>query len=909
MKSHFFTFFLFLFFTTKIFSQAQLPDGFNVQTVGEKWVQPTGLVFQEDGTMYVLEKSGIIWVVKDGVKLDTPFLDIRNEVANHGDMGLMGFVLDPDFQSNGYCYAFYVADFHHVVNEGKPDFDPSASLLWRATIARVARFQADTNDYLTADPSTRHILIGETIQTGIPVLHESHVGGDLVFGTDGTLLIATGDASTWKAPYAGNGPPYFEEKAVQGLAHGIIRPVEEVGSFRSQLVDNLNGKVLRIDPITGAGIPSNPFYDATHPSAPRSLVWSLGLRNPFRVALRKGTGSTNPADGLPGSLYIGDVGEGRWEELNIATLPGENFGWPLYEGMHPIFEYRDQPTLNKDVVNPMFNENGCEQEYFYFQELIQQISQGPNIFSNPCDAQKNIPDSLSFIHHPPDLAIAHVTVGDGFFTPAFGEDGEVIRLKTTDEDSPITDNSTPITANSSIAIGFYDGKTYPEKYQGKYFHADHVKGWIKMMEVDLNEQIISIEDFFQDTIFIPHASVNPADGNIYFIDYKHRLIKKITYNENVPPIAIASADQHFGPSPLNVQFTGSTSFDPQQDSIAFLWDFGDGTTSTDANPNHIFESTNTDPKSFSVQLIVTDINGASTKKEIIISTNNTPPTVQITSIQDGDVYPLTSTTEYFLDATVTDKEHTDSELSYAWETSLVHNSHTHPEPIDTNKTTSTLIVPAGCDGENYSYDIHLQVSDAAGLVGTDRVRIYPDCSLNFVTLTSFEALLIDGDVLCNWSTSSEFDLDYIEVQRKTTSTSDFETINTTPSKNIHHIATPYSYTDEQPQAGRNIYRLKMVSKSGVVAYSLEETIFLIEKSTVNFFPNPTAGLLTFLMIPETEEINVEVYTPNGQLVKTTTWEAVDEISFTLEVEDLPNGIYFFSIENGEIRKGGQFIKQ
>ena len=245
------------------------------------------------------------------------------------------------------------------------------------------------------------------------------------------MLIATGDASTWKAAYAGNGPPYFEEKAVQGLANGIIRPAEEVGSFRSQLVDNLNGKILRIDPITGAGIPSNPFYDDTDPSAPRSLVWSLGLRNPFRVALRKGTGSTNPADGLPGSLYIGDVGEGRWEELNIATLPGENFGWPLYEGMHPIFEYRDQPTLNKDAVNPMFNENGCDQEYFYFQELIQQISQGPNIFSNPCDTQKNIPDALSFIHHPPDLGIAHVTVGDGFYTPAFGEDGEVIRLNLT----------------------------------------------------------------------------------------------------------------------------------------------------------------------------------------------------------------------------------------------------------------------------------------------------------------------------------------------------------------------------------------------------------------------------------------------------------------------------------------------
>ncbi len=900
----------FIFFINLALSQVQLPAGFNVQTVGERWVQPTGLVFQEDGTMFVVEKSGLIWLVKEGKKLDTPFLDIRNQVANHGDMGLMGFVLDPNFKLNGYCYVFYVADFHNVVNEGKPDFDPTASSLFRATIARVARFQANTNDYLSVDPSTRYILIGETAQTGIPVLHESHVGGSLVFGTDGTLLISTGDASTWKAPYAGNGPPYFEEKVEQGLADGIIRPAEEIGSFRSQLVDNLNGKVLRIDPSTGVGIPSNPFFDPTNPKAPRSLVWSLGLRNPFKTTLRKGTGSNNPEDGLPGSLYIGDVGEGRWEELNIATRAGENFGWPLYEGMHPIFEYRDQPTFNKDVANPMFNENGCDQEYFYFQELIQQISQGPNIFSNPCDEQTFLADSLSFIHHPPDLAIAHVTVGDGFFTPAFGEEGEVIRLKTTAEGSPVTDTSTPITANASIAIGFYEGETYPEKYQGKYFHADHVKGWIKMMEVDLNEQIISIEDFFQDTIFIPDASINPADGNLYFIDYKHRLIKKITYNENVPPIAIANANQYYGSSPLSVQFTGADSYDPQQDSISFLWNFGDGTTSTAANPSHIFESTNTEPKSFPVQLIVTDSKGASTQKEILISINNTPPNVTISSIQDGDVYPMTSTTEYFLDAIVTDKEHTNKELSFAWETSLVHNAHTHPEPIDTNRTTNTLIVPAGCDGENYSYDIQLKVRDAAGLVGTDRVRIYPDCSSNFVSLTNFEATLVDDAVLCNWATSSEFDLDYMEVQRKTTSATDFKKISTLASKNIHNIATSYTYTDDQPEAGRNIYRLKMVSKNGVIAYSLEDVVFVIQKGEVHFFPNPTDQFVEFFLLPEAEDIQVEVYTTNGQLVKTTAWSTTEDgLDFILDIGGLPKGLYFFSVQNGAVRKGGKIIKR
>ena len=63
------------------------------------------------------------------------------------------------------------------------------------------------------------------------------------------------------------------------------------------------------------------------------------------------------------------------------------------------------------------------------------------------------------------------------------------------------------------------------------------------------------------------------------------------------------------------------------------------------------------------------------------------------------------------------------------------------------------------------------------------------------------------------------------------------------------------------------------------------------------------------MIPEVEAINIEVYTPNGQLVKTTAWDTADQVSFSLEVADLPTGIYFFSIQNGTVRKGGKFIKQ
>ena len=904
------TIILFLLFTTSAFlaAQPQLQEGFQIQTVSEGWGQLTGLEFGEDGTLYILDKRGIIWLVKEGKKLDTPFLDIQDEVANHGDMGLMGFELDPDFRENGYCYVFYLSDYNNVINEGKPDFDPKASLLWRSTIARVARFQANLTDFSTVDPSTRHLLVGATKESGIPVLHESHIGGGLAIGTDGTLIIATGDASTWKGAYVGGGPPYFEERAQQALDENIIRPAEEVGSFRSQLINNLNGKILRVDRATGEGIPSNPFYDAANPNAPCSKVWSLGLRNPFTIAIRPNSGSSNPANALPGSIYIGDVGEGRWEELNIARLPRENFGWPHFEGMHRIYEYNNQIRANLDIPNPLFGQIGCDQTHFNFQDLIRQPSPGPVLFQNPCDTTQSIPDSLRFIHHPPDLAIAHVSIGDGFYTPAFDENGEIIRLKTNEPNSPVIADGRGVTANASIAIGFYEGKTFPENYQGKFFLADHTKGWIKAVEVDLNDQIISVEDFFRDTIFIPHAAFHPIDGSLYFIDFKHRSLKRISYGENVPPIAIATADVYYGPSPLAVQFNGNQSSDPQQDSILYLWDFGDGTISTLPNPSHLFEAADNQPKSFTVSLTITDEWGASTQRELLISLNNTPPTVQISNIQNGDFYPLSSTTSYPLQAQVSDAEHAKQELQYEWQTTLNHNNHNHPEPVDTQRITRTLIVPAGCDGEIYSYDISLTVTDAAGLSGRDVVRLFPDCTTNFVHLSDFEIARHPEGIQNDWTTLSEFNLDFFEVERKGVSETEFQTIATVSPQNIHNIATNYQYLDTAPLSGFNTYRIKMVSKEGTIVYSVEKRLFFVNRGELTYSPNPTNGQLSFFLQPSADHLQLSLYSSNGQLLKMQEWSTDNSIQFQLDLDNLLGGTYLFTIQDGEEWYSGKILK-
>ena len=149
-------------------------------------------------------------------------------------------------------------------------------------------------------------MLGKDIaDLSFPILMSSHGLGTLAFGEDGTLLASCGDAGSFQAADLGSSEhTYFQ----QALDDGILREKDNIGAFRSQMIDNLAGKIIRIDPETGEGIPSNPFYDRTLPNAPKSKVWSLGFRNPFRFIVQPETGSHNPMSGQPGTLFIGDVG-------------------------------------------------------------------------------------------------------------------------------------------------------------------------------------------------------------------------------------------------------------------------------------------------------------------------------------------------------------------------------------------------------------------------------------------------------------------------------------------------------------------------------------------------------------------------------------------------------------------------
>jgi glucose/arabinose dehydrogenase len=160
-----------------------------------------------------------------------------------------------------------------------------------------------TRDYFNAEVDSTNnfeekpggIVNGENVRDFVASDCQSHTVGSLAFSPSGDVLyVSTGDGASYNA---------------------VDRRADRV-----QDIDNLSGKILRIDPISGEGLSTNPFYDGD-PDANRAKVYQLGLRNPFRISM----------DTLTGQLYIGEVGWSTWEEVN-AGGPGANFGWPYYEG-------------------------------------------------------------------------------------------------------------------------------------------------------------------------------------------------------------------------------------------------------------------------------------------------------------------------------------------------------------------------------------------------------------------------------------------------------------------------------------------------------------------------------------------------------------------------------------------------
>ncbi|GIV80010.1 MAG: glucose dehydrogenase [Litorilinea sp.] len=256
--------------------------------VGE-YDQPVHVTHAGDGSgrLFVVERAGVIRVVQGETLLPDPFLDIRDRVnSNCGECGLLGLAFPPDFATGGYFFVHYSAVGNPVSPDAPSEPDPGTG---NDTV--VARFRI-TGDGNVADPDSeeRILLVNQP--------YTNHNGGHLTFGPDGYLYVGLGDGGSGGDPFNAG-----------------------------QRTDTLLGKILRIQVgATGSyTIPTdNPFAQV---AGSRDEIWAYGLRNPWRFNF----------DRLTGDLYIADVGQGSYEEVNFqpaASSGGENYGWRIMEGMH-----------------------------------------------------------------------------------------------------------------------------------------------------------------------------------------------------------------------------------------------------------------------------------------------------------------------------------------------------------------------------------------------------------------------------------------------------------------------------------------------------------------------------------------------------------------------------------------------
>lgn len=888
-------------------ARAQLPEHFHDEVFAGGFNFPTVITFDGTGRGYVSEKAGRVWILdQDGNKSSEPLIDIHQEVADWKDHGLMGFCLDNDFLENGYFYLLYAVDPYYDQHIGTAGYHPDSSALFQPTIGRVCRYTADpATNFTQVIADSRHILLGETMQNGIPLLFVYHGLGSLLMGKDGTLLISCGDATSNIGTDVGGDS--LETPVSAAIAAGILTPDQDVGSYRSQYLGNYNGKVIRIDAGTGDGLISNPFFDRDAPRSARSRIWANGFRNPYRMTLRPNTGSHYTEDGQPGVLYIGDVGNAGWEEINIAQRGGENFGWPITEGLETNWAFFFAPRpFNQLAPNKAHQQYGCGEPFFTFWEVFARPDRNRAYIPNPCRPEEALsPDLFPAIESPPAIVWNNQkwNAARKSAVPAFAATGLFSFTELDDPACPVS--SELFSGFSSIGGTFYENGSFPEAFHGKYFGADF-SGWIRVFDFDDDQQLLSVEPFHDAAVNIIHLEANDVDGRLYYLNLDGE-IRRISYGGNPAPVAVIEADHFYGPSPLTVRFDGTNSTDEAGPIVAYQWDFGDGSSSTDAQPSHVFQTVGTDPKSFTVRLTVTDEQGATQETTALVALNNNPPQAHISSIRPGERYPTQETTVLRLAAEVSDPEHLATDLSYEWRVFFHHNEHFHPEPADHNAESFVVINPVGCGQETYYYRIELTVSDPAGLSTHDQRILLPNCSTPFVGLGSLSGRVIDDAVSLAWRTDFEREVNEITIQRS----ADYFHF-----ANIGHIdpqgatgGADYTFTDPEPIHGNNVYRIRFRQDSAYT-YTNLATVRFPEPPAVEVYPNPAGDHFTVkVQRVKAATVKLELFDLMGRRIMSQEWEETQDAPSTQLVltNKLAKGAYVYRVTNGPEEAVGRLL--
>jgi glucose/arabinose dehydrogenase len=293
----------------------------------------------------------------------------------------------------------------------------------------------------------------------------------------------------------------------------------------------------------------------------------------------------------------------------------------------------------------------------------------------------------------------------------------------------------PTGGSSAAGIDFYEGGPYPADYDGAMFFADYSRDCIWAMKAQGGLPNPGSIVTFVDGAANPVDVIVGPDGALYYADFDGGNVKKVTFaSANRPPVADATANPTSGGAPLNVQFSGAGSSDPDPgDSLTYAWDLdGDGQydDSTAVNPTRTYAA-----GTYTVRLRVTDESGASATDSLTISAGNTAPTATINAPSSSTTWQVGSTLS-FSGSAADAQDGTLPASRFSWSLELQHcpsTCHTHPIQSWPGVTSGSFVAP---DHEYPSHlTLKLTVTDSGGLTATRQVNLNPQTVR--ITLSSY----------------------------------------------------------------------------------------------------------------------------------------------------------------------------
>jgi glucose/arabinose dehydrogenase len=673
----------------------ELPSGFQDTIAIKDLNGPTAVRFAPDGEVFVAQKNGKI-LRFDDVDDDTPtvFADLRKQVYDNGDRGLLGLAVDPQFPVRPYVYALYT--FDHVLGEGAagsyprwgkgPNYEgdpcpmPGSPGVDACPVSgRLTRF-TDQGGVAGAEK----VLIEDWCQQD-----STHSIGGLQFGPEGALFASGGEGASYLEPdYGQYGWPHKNQCGDPPGGGALTPPSAEGGSLRSQDLrtpfkplapsdpTGLAGTLIRVDPDTGAGLPGNPLYSSLDANERRIVAY--GFRNPFRFAI----------DPDREEVLVNNVGNGTDEEIDrIGLTPSTpyNSGWPCYEGDHR---------------NPDFD----------------------NLHLDLCEGLYAHPGAAS--------------------TPFFSYDHG---------DPVAPDDPCPSGFGSAITGSvIYPGGTFPAEYDGALFFADAVRGCIYTMlsgGVGEGPDPDAVHPFLTDGGQYTGADIEVGpDGNLYYLSlFGDEAVHRISYDPIVP-IAKLTADKEWGGLPLTVNFDAGGSSGA---GLRYAWDL-DGNGSFETNGTFAGTGSATQTRVYStavnktISVRVKNTGGSISTAAITIYPGDSPPKVSIDSPAESLTWRVgqqiafsgSAKSDSGNGAAIAPSGPPSSPEGLSWRTKILHcpdneeDCHAHSLP-DFNNTASGVLTAVDHNLPS-RLRFELTATDARGLSATKEVEIYP----RTVTLTA-----------------------------------------------------------------------------------------------------------------------------------------------------------------------------